>query len=165
MLSSAKLWTTETVLKKNKLFIEMLKESGLRIKPCGTPEMIFSKELYVLLMRTHCLQNCLQDTAPQVSNKLDIDIESSNIKDCLWIPGIGSKRVFIKFSKRKDANNSSLKEKPEGKEFDFTWHFFSNTFLTAASASITKCFGKNGKNYWLIIPWFLWFLLGIKWIY
>lgn len=82
VLSSAKLWTTETVLKKNKLFIEMLKESGPRIKPCGTPEMIFSKELYVLLMRTHCLQNCLQDTAPQVSNKLDIDIESSNIKDC-----------------------------------------------------------------------------------
>ena len=89
----------------------MLKESGPRIKPCGTPEMIFSKELYVLLMRTHCLQNCLQDTAPQVSNKLDIDIESSNIKDCLWIPGIGSKRVFIKFSKRKCTNRIQGKEK------------------------------------------------------
>lgn len=85
----------------------MLKESGPRIKPCGTPEMIFSKELYVLLMRTHCLQ----DTAPQVSNKLDIDIESSNIKDCLWIPGIGSKRVFIKFSKRKCTNRIQGKEK------------------------------------------------------
>ena len=78
VLSSAKLWRIETVRKKKKSFIEILKGSGPGIEPCSTPEMIFLKELYVLFMRTHCLQNCLQDTALQVSKQLDIDIESSN---------------------------------------------------------------------------------------
>lgn len=88
----------------------------------------------------------MEDTTLNICRKLEVEIDSSKTEHCHWLLSNGPKCFIIKFSKRKDANNSSLKEKPEGKEFDFTWHFFSNTFLTAASASITKCFGKNGKN-------------------
>ena len=54
--SSAKLWRIAIVIKNNKSFIAKLKRSGPRIEPCVTPEMIFSKELYVLLMRARSLQ-------------------------------------------------------------------------------------------------------------
>ena len=92
-------------------------------------------------------QKDVEYTTLNICRKLEVEIDSSKTEHCHWLLSNGPKCFIIKFSKRKDANNSSLKEKPEGKEFDFTWHFFSNTFLTAASASITKCFGKNGKNY------------------
>ena len=45
---SAKLWMTATVIKKNKSFIERLTRGEPRIEPFGTPEMMFSKEPYLL---------------------------------------------------------------------------------------------------------------------
>ena len=39
-----------------------------------------------------------------IFRKLDVEIDSSNIKNCHWLPSKGPKRAIIKFSKRKDAN-------------------------------------------------------------
>ena len=47
----------------------------------------------------------LEDTALKLFKKLDLEIDSSNIEDCHWLPSKGQKRVIIKFSKWKDANS------------------------------------------------------------
>ena len=39
-----------------------------------------------------------------IFKKLDVEIDSSNIEDCHWLPNKGTKRAIIKFSKGKDAN-------------------------------------------------------------
>ena len=36
--------------------------------------------------------------------KLDVEVGFFNIEDCHWLPSKGSKRVIVKFPKRKDAN-------------------------------------------------------------
>ena len=36
-----------------------------------------------------------------IFRKLDVEIDSSNIEDCHWLPGKGPKRVIIKFKKYK----------------------------------------------------------------
>ena len=36
----------------------------------------------------------LEDTALKFFKKLNVDIDSSNIRDCHWLPGEGSKRVI-----------------------------------------------------------------------
>ena len=46
----------------------------------------------------------LEDTALQLFKKLDVEVGSSNIEDCNWLPSKGPKRVIVRFSKRKDAN-------------------------------------------------------------
>ena len=56
VLSSAKLWIEEDSMKKKRSLIEKSNRSGPTIEPCGTPEMIFSKLLYVLLIWTQCFQ-------------------------------------------------------------------------------------------------------------
>ena len=48
----------------------------------------------------------LEDIALKLFKKLDVEIDSSNTEDCHWLPSKGSKRVVIKFSKRKDANST-----------------------------------------------------------
>ena len=47
----------------------------------------------------------LIDTAFKLFKKLDIEIVSSNIEDCHWLPSKGPKRVIVKFSKQKNTNN------------------------------------------------------------
>ena len=47
----------------------------------------------------------LKDTALKLFKKLDVEIDSSNIDDCHWLPSKEPKRVTAKFSKRKDANS------------------------------------------------------------
>ena len=49
-------------------------------------------------------QKDLEDTALNIFRKLDVEIDSSNIEYCHWLPSKGPKRAIIKFSKRKDAN-------------------------------------------------------------
>ena len=49
-------------------------------------------------------QKDLENTALNFFRKLDVEIDSSNIKDCHWLPSKGPKHAIIKFSKRKDAN-------------------------------------------------------------
>ena len=49
-------------------------------------------------------QKDLENTALYFFRKLDVEIDSSNIKDCHWLPSKGPKHAIIKFSKRKDAN-------------------------------------------------------------
>ena len=39
-----------------------------------------------------------------IFRKLDVEVGSSNIEDCHWLPSTGPKSVIIKFSKQKDAN-------------------------------------------------------------
>ena len=56
VLSSAKLWIVEDSMKKKRSLIEKSNRSGPTIEPFGTPEMIFSKLLYVLFIRTHCFR-------------------------------------------------------------------------------------------------------------
>ena len=46
----------------------------------------------------------MENTALNIFRKLDVEIDSSNIEDCHWLPSKGPKRAIIKFSKRKDAN-------------------------------------------------------------
>ena len=46
----------------------------------------------------------LEDTALQLFKKLDVEIDSSNIEDCHWLPSKGPKGATVKFSKQKDAN-------------------------------------------------------------
>ena len=46
----------------------------------------------------------LEHTALQLLKKLDIEIDSSNIEDCQWLPSKGPKKFLVKFSKGKDAN-------------------------------------------------------------
>ena len=58
VLSSAKLWIEEDSMKKQRSLIEKSSRIGQTIEPCGTPEMIFSKLLYVLFIRAHCF-HCL----------------------------------------------------------------------------------------------------------
>ena len=45
MLSSAKLQTSDFVMKKNKSFMKILKRIGPRIEPCGTPVLMSHHEL------------------------------------------------------------------------------------------------------------------------
>ena len=42
------------LIKKNRSSIDKLKSKGPTIEPCGTPEMISTKLLYMLFIRTHC---------------------------------------------------------------------------------------------------------------
>ena len=46
----------------------------------------------------------LGNTALQLFKKLYVEIDSSNLQDCHWLPSKGPKRVIVKFPKRKDAN-------------------------------------------------------------
>ena len=46
----------------------------------------------------------LEDTALQLFKKLDVEVDSSNIEGCHWLPSKRPKRVIVKLSKRKDAN-------------------------------------------------------------
>ena len=43
-------------MKKKRSLTEKSNRSGPTIEPCGTPEMTFSKLLYVLFIRIHCFQ-------------------------------------------------------------------------------------------------------------
>ena len=45
MLSSTKLQASDFVMEKNKSFMKILKRSGPRIDPCGTPVLISHHEL------------------------------------------------------------------------------------------------------------------------
>ena len=56
VLSSAKLWIEENSAKKKRSLIEKSNRSGSTIEPCGMPEIIFSKLLFVLFIRTHCFR-------------------------------------------------------------------------------------------------------------
>ena len=49
-------------------------------------------------------QKDLEDTVLNISRKVDVEIDSSNIEDSHWLPSKGPKRVIIKFLKREDAN-------------------------------------------------------------
>ena len=49
-------------------------------------------------------QKDLENTALNLFRKLDVEIDSSNIEDCHWLPSKWPKRAIIKFSKRKEAN-------------------------------------------------------------
>ena len=46
----------------------------------------------------------LEDTALQLFERLDVEIDSSNSEDWHWLPSKGPERVIVKFSKQKDAN-------------------------------------------------------------
>ena len=46
----------------------------------------------------------LEDTALQLFERLDVEIDSSNREDWHWLPTKGPKRVIVKFFKQKDAN-------------------------------------------------------------
>ena len=46
-----------------------------------------------------------EDTALKLFKKLDIEIYSSNIEDCHWLPSKGPERVIVKFPKRKNAKS------------------------------------------------------------
>ena len=50
------------------------------------------------------LSKDLGDIALNIFRKLDVEMNSSNIEDCHWLPSKGPKCVIIKFSRRKDAN-------------------------------------------------------------
>ena len=41
----------------------------------------------------------MEDTALNLFKKLDVEIDSSNIVDCHWLPSKGPKRAILKFSK------------------------------------------------------------------
>ena len=45
MLLSAKIQTSDFVMKKNQSFIKILKRIGPRIEPCGTPVLMSHHEL------------------------------------------------------------------------------------------------------------------------
>ena len=81
---------------------------------------------HIVLLERQCWSNCqyskrkclelsglhesmenseLIDTAFKLFKKLDIEIVSSNIEDCHWLPSKGPKRVIVKFSKQKNTNN------------------------------------------------------------
>ena len=49
-------------------------------------------------------QKDLEDTVLHIFKKLHVEIESSDIKDCHWLPSMGPKRVIINFSKQKNSN-------------------------------------------------------------
>ena len=49
-------------------------------------------------------QKDLEDTVLNIFRKLDVEIHSSNIEVCHWLPSKGHKLIIIKFSKQKDAN-------------------------------------------------------------
>ena len=46
-----------------------------------------------------------EDTTLKLFKKLDIEIYSSNIEDCHWLPSKGPERVIVKFPKRKNAKS------------------------------------------------------------
>ena len=92
-------------------------------------------------------QKNLDDTAFNIFRKLDVEIDSSNIEFCHWLPSKGPKRLIIKFSKRKDANRiHHCKKNLKGMDLT-SFGISSPVFITTASASITRCFGENTKNY------------------
>ena len=47
----------------------------------------------------------LEDKALKLFKKQDVEIDSSNIEDCHWLPSKTPKRVTVKFSNWKDASN------------------------------------------------------------
>ena len=60
----------------------------------------------------------LEDTALKLFKKLNGEIDSSNTEDCHWLPSKGTRRVIVKFFKRKDRN-SIWKVKKNLKGMDF----------------------------------------------
>ena len=46
----------------------------------------------------------LEETTIKIFDKLDMATDPSNIEDCHWLKSNGSKKVIIKFARRKDAN-------------------------------------------------------------
>ena len=69
-------------------------------------------------------QKDLENTAVNIFRKLDVEIESSNIEDCHWLPSKGPKHSIITFSKQRCKQNPLLQEKLEGNGFDLTWYLF-----------------------------------------
>ena len=47
----------------------------------------------------------LEDKALKLFKKQDVEIDSSSIEDCHWLPSKTPKRVIVKFSNWKDTNN------------------------------------------------------------
>ena len=74
-------------------------------RQCWTNCQYFRRECLELSSLPESMQNSeLEDTALQLLKKLDVEIDSSNIEDCHWLPSKGPKRVVVKFFKRKDTN-------------------------------------------------------------
>ena len=68
----------------------------------GIPENIESKDLENLTL--------------QIFEKIDISVDPENAEDCHWVKTLRSKKVIIKLSRWKDANNiRSEKKKLKGK--------------------------------------------------
>ena len=51
----------------------------------------------------------------QIFEKIDINVDPANVEDCHWVKTQGSKKVIIKFPKRKDVNKIRAEKKLKGK--------------------------------------------------
>ena len=71
--------------------------------------------------RHECLENTsvsdsvsnddLEETTMKIFDKFDVVIDTSNIEDCHWLKSSGTKKVIIKFARRKGAKSDSEKQK------------------------------------------------------
>ena len=82
----------------------------------------------------------------QVVQKLDFEIDSSNIDDCRWLLIKEPKKFIVKFSKQKYAI-TIRKVKKNLKIMDLSSRGVTlQVIWTSAYVNVTKCFGKIGKN-------------------
>ena len=72
--------------------------------------------------------NTLESTVLKIFEKLEVNVDPSNVEDCHWISSKNSpKRVIVKVSKRKDAPKIRS-SKRELKDMDLTSIGINNPF-------------------------------------
>ena len=125
-----------------------LKEHIVSLEPQCWSNSQYSRrerlEITILLDKTD--QKDLENTALNIFRKLDVEIDSSNIEDCHWLPNKGPKRAIIKFSKRKDANRIRHCKK-NLKEMDLTSLGISSpVFINDSLCQYYKMLWRNAAN-------------------
>ena len=122
-----------TLTNKNKEISDLRQNyDKMQSELCVSRQVSSKLREYIVSLEQQCWSNCqysrreclelsglpesienseLEDTALQSFKKLDIEVDSSNVEDCHWLPSKGPKRVTVKFSKQKDANRNRKAKK------------------------------------------------------
>ena len=98
----------------------------------------------------------LEENTLKIFDNMDVTIDPSNTEDCHWLKSNGTKNVIIKFARCKDANLIRKKTKTSWMKWVFARLVSIIQFLQMiASVYITGCYGKNAKNFGLLIIFML----------
>ena len=90
----------------------------------------------------------MEETTIKIFDKLNVEIDPSNIEDCHWLKSNGPKKVIIKFVRRKDAN-LVRKNKNKLKGMNLSSVGINNpVFINDSLCSYYKMLWRKCKKLW-----------------